>query len=52
LRLAFVDGLQRAIGTRVGFRPDKTGGGTLTIHFGSDEALNAFYARLAGEETW
>ena len=52
LHQAFVDGLQRAIGTRVGFRPDKTGGGTLSIHFGSDEELNAFYERLAGEETW
>ena len=52
IQQAFVDGLQRAIGTRVGFRADKSGGGTLTIHFGSDEELNAFYARLAGEETW
>lgn len=52
IQQAFVDGLQRAIGTRVGFRADKSGGGTLTIHFGSDEELNAFYTRLAGEETW
>ena len=52
LRQAFVDGLQRAIGTRVAFRPDKSGGGTLSIHFGSDEELNAFYARLAGEDIW
>ena len=41
LRQAFVDGLQRALGTRVGFRPAKEGGGTLTIHYNSDEELNA-----------
>jgi ParB family chromosome partitioning protein len=52
LRQAFIDGLQRAIGTRVGFRPEKAGGGTLTLHFASDEALNAFYAKVAGEDTW
>lgn len=52
IRQAFVDGLQRALGTRVGFRPAKDGGGTLTIHYDSDEALNALYERLGGEQLW
>jgi ParB family chromosome partitioning protein len=52
LRRAFVDGLQRALGTRVTFRPAKEGGGALTIHFGSDEALNALYEKLGGRELW
>ena len=49
---AFVDGLQRALGTRVGFRPAKEGGGTLTIHYNSDEELNALYEKLGGKELW
>ena len=52
LRQAFVDGLQRALNTRVTFRPAKDGGGTLTIHYDSDEELTAFYQRLGGEEMW
>ncbi len=52
LRQAFIDGLQRALGTRVGFRPAREGGGTLTIHYASDEELNAFYQKLGGEEIW
>jgi ParB family chromosome partitioning protein len=52
LRQAFVDGLQRALGTKVTFRPAKEGGGTLTIHYDSDEELTAFYQRLGGEEIW
>ncbi len=52
LRQAFIDGLQRALGTRVAFRPAKEGGGTLTIHYTSDEELNALYAKLGGEEIW
>ena len=52
LRQAFVDGLQRALGTRVGFRPAKEGGGTLTIHYNSDEELNALYEKLGGENLW
>lgn len=52
VQLAFVDGLQRALGTRVQFSPEKTGGGTLTIHYGSDEELNAFYEKLVGEQIW
>lgn len=49
---AFLDGLQRALRTKVTFRPAKEGGGTLTIHYGSDEELNAFYERLGGEQLW
>ena len=52
LRQAFIDGLQRALGTRVGFRPAKEGGGTLTIHYNSDEELNALYEKLGGEDLW
>ncbi|MBA2598580.1 MAG: ParB/RepB/Spo0J family partition protein [Chloroflexia bacterium] len=52
LRQAFIDGLQRALGTRVGFRPAKEGGGTLTIHCASDEELNALYTKLSGEDVW
>jgi ParB family transcriptional regulator, chromosome partitioning protein len=52
VQLAFVDGLQRVLGTRVRFRPEQTGGGTLTIHYGSDEELNAFYEKLVGEQIW
>jgi hypothetical protein len=52
LRQAFVDGLQRALGTRVGFRPAKEGGGTLIIHYNSDEELNALYEKLGGENLW
>jgi ParB family chromosome partitioning protein len=51
-RQAFVDGLQRALGTRVEFRQGKAGGGTLTIHYGSDEELNALYEKLGGEQIW
>ena len=49
---AFLDGLQRALRTKVTFRPAKEGGGTLTIHYASDEELNAFYERLSGEDLW
>ncbi len=52
LQLAFVDGLQRALGTRVGLRRAREGGGTLTLHFGSDEELNALYEKLVGEDLW
>ncbi len=52
LRQAFLDGLQRAIGARVGFRPAKEGGGTLTIHFNSDEELTSLYEKLGGQDVW
>jgi ParB family chromosome partitioning protein len=51
-RQAFIDGLQRALGARVGFRPAKEGGGTLTIHYSSDEELNSLYEKLGGEQLW
>ena len=51
-REAFVDGLQKALGTRVEFRPAKAGGGSLTIHYSSDEELNALYEKLGGEQLW
>lgn len=47
------DRFQRALGTRVSFRRGRGGaGGSLTIHYGSDEELNALYERLVGEESW
>jgi ParB family chromosome partitioning protein len=49
---AFLEGLQRTLRTKVTFRPAKEGGGTLTIHYDSDEELNAFYERLGGEDLW
>ena len=51
-RQAFIDGLQRVLGTRVGFRPAKEGGGTLMIHCDSDEELNALYEKLGGQQLW
>jgi ParB family transcriptional regulator, chromosome partitioning protein len=47
---AFVDRIGRALGARVALRRGRKGGGALTIHFGSDEELNAFYGRLVGED--
>lgn len=42
---------QRALGTRVALRRSASGsGGTLTIHFYSEEELHALYARLVGED--
>jgi len=47
------DRFQRALGTRVTFKRGRAGsGGTLTIHYASDEELNALYDRLVGEEHW
>jgi len=48
----FVDRFQTALGTKVTFKPNRAGGGTLTIHYHSDEELDALYHRLVGEETW
>jgi hypothetical protein len=37
----------------VTFRRGRTGaGGTLTIHYHSDQDLNALYERLVGDDTW
>jgi len=49
---SFVDRFQSALGTKVTFKPGRTGGGSLTIHYGSDEELDALYQKLVGEETW
>ncbi len=49
---SFVDRFQSALGTKVTFKPSRAGGGSLTIHYGSDEELDALYRRLAGDETW
>ena len=43
---AFVDGIGRALGTRATLRRGKAGGGALTLHFSTDEELNAFHRRL------
>jgi ParB family chromosome partitioning protein len=47
-----ITGFERALGAKVGLKPAKGGGGTLTIAFGSDEELDALYRRLVGEEDW
>jgi ParB family chromosome partitioning protein len=49
----FVERFQAALGTKVTFRRDRAGaGGALTIHYHSDEELDALYRRLIGEDTW
>ncbi len=48
----FQDRFQSALGTRVTFKRGRSGGGSLTIHYGSDEELDALYQRLAGDDTW
>jgi ParB family chromosome partitioning protein len=42
--------LRSALGTRVGLRRNARGGGSITIHFFSDEELAALMDRLAGED--
>lgn len=51
--LRLEDRFRGALGTKVSFkrRPDGQGG-TLTIHYYSDEQLDALYHRLNGEDTW
>ncbi|MGH2533894.1 MAG: ParB/RepB/Spo0J family partition protein [Thermomicrobiales bacterium] len=46
------DRLHSALGTKVAFRRDTRGGGSITIHFYSDEELNALVERVAGEDLW
>lgn len=47
------DRFRTALGTKVSFKRGRHGaGGSLTIHYGSDEELDALYQRLVGEETW
>jgi ParB family chromosome partitioning protein len=49
---AFVDRIGGALGARVSLRRGRAGGGALTIHFSTDEELNAFYGRLVGEDEY
>lgn len=50
---ALEDRLQRLLATKVSVRrPPGMESGSVTIHFFSDEQLNAIIARLAGEEEW
>jgi ParB family chromosome partitioning protein len=44
--------LRAALGTRVDYRRRRRGGGSLTIHFHSDEELNELYDRLVGDDPW
>jgi len=48
----FVERFQSTLGTKVTFKRHRGGGGALTIHYHSDEALDALYERLAGDDTW
>jgi ParB family chromosome partitioning protein len=42
-----------ALGTKVALRRDQNGrGGALTIHFYSDEELQALYERIVGDDVW
>ncbi len=51
--LRLEDRFRGALGTKVTFKQRGDGrGGTLTIHYYSDEELNALYHRLNGEDTW
>lgn len=47
-----IERVQSTLGTRVTFKRDRTGGGALTLHFHSDEELDALYDRLVGDDTW
>ncbi len=47
------DRFQGALGTKVTFKRGRAGqGGTLTIHYHSDDELDALYQRLVGEDAW
>lgn len=48
----FLSGFERTLGARVTLRRSKEGGGALTIHYGTDEQIEALYRRLAGEDAW
>ena len=49
----FVDRFQAALGTKVTWKRGRKGsGGALTIHYHSDEDLDALYRRLVGDDTW
>ena len=51
-QISFVDRFQSALGTKVTFKAGRAGGGSLTIHYGSDEELDALFQKLVGEDTW
>ena len=47
------DRFRSALGTQVSFKRGRGGqGGSLTIHYDSDEQLDALFQRLIGEDTW
>jgi len=46
------DRFRSAFGTKVNFQPRRGGGGRLTIHYTSDDELDALYRRVVGEDTW
>lgn len=46
------DRLRSALGTKVALRRDGRGGGSITIHFYSEEELDAIVQRVAGEDIW
>lgn len=46
------DRFRGALGTKVDVKRSRKGGGSLTIHYHSDEDLDALYRRLVGEDTW
>lgn len=47
------DRFRTALGTKVSFKRNRTGpGGALTIHYFSDEELNALFRRLVDEDDW
>ncbi|MFM9108607.1 MAG: ParB/RepB/Spo0J family partition protein [Chloroflexota bacterium] len=45
-------GFERALGTRVTLKPGGSGGGQITIHYGSEEELDGIYRRLVAEDEW
>ncbi len=48
----FIERFQATLGTKVTLKRGRAGGGALTIHYPSDEELDALYERLVGEDTW
>ncbi len=47
---ALTDSLRRSLGTKVMLRRNKSGNGSMTIHFYSDEELDGILKRLVGTE--
>jgi ParB family chromosome partitioning protein len=46
------DRLRSALSTKVALRRDAQGGGSITIHFYSEEELDALMQRVAGDDLW